>query len=55
MWFKPVEKMETYVVCAQLCGKNHANMSGRLEVIDAKEYYAWAKSRSDEELAKKTK
>lgn len=53
MWFKPVEEMETYVVCAQLCGEAHANMKGALEVINAKEYYAWAKSRSDEELAKK--
>ncbi|MCP5537040.1 MAG: cytochrome c oxidase subunit II [Akkermansiaceae bacterium] len=53
MWFKPVEKMETYVVCAQLCGEAHANMKGSMEVIDAKEYYDWAKSRSDEELARK--
>lgn len=55
MWFKPTEKMETYVVCAQLCGEAHANMKGALEVIDAKEYYEWAKKRSDEELAKKKK
>jgi len=55
MWFKPVEKIETFVVCAQLCGEAHANMKGSMEVIDAKEYYDWAKSRSDEELAKKRK
>jgi len=50
-----VEKIETFVVCAQLCGEAHANMKGSMEVIDAKEYYEWAKSRSDEELAKKRK
>jgi len=55
MWFRPVEKMETFVVCAQLCGEAHANMKGSMEVIDANEYFAWAKSRSDEELAKKRK
>ena len=53
MWFKPTREMETYVVCAQLCGESHANMKGSMEVISAKEYYSWAKSRSDEELAKK--
>lgn len=53
MWFKPLEEMETYVVCAQLCGEAHANMKGSMEVISQKEYYEWAKSRSDEELAKK--
>lgn len=55
MWFKPVRKIETSVVCAQLCGESHANMTGSLEVIDAKEYYAWAKKRSEEELKKKKK
>ena len=55
MWFKPIKEMETYVVCAQLCGESHANMKGNMEVINADEYYAWAKSRSDEELAKKKK
>jgi len=55
MWFKPTEKLETYVVCAQLCGEGHANMRGSMEVIDANEYYDWAKSRSDEELAKNRK
>ena len=55
MWFRPVEKMETFVVCAQLCGEAHANMKGSMEVIDANDSVAWAKSRSDEELAKKRK
>jgi len=55
MWFKPVKELETYVVCAQLCGEKHADMKGSMEVINAKEYYEWAKTRSDEELAKKKK
>ncbi len=55
MWFRPVEEMETYVVCAQLCGESHANMKGSMEVISQKEFYTWYKSRSDEELAKKQK
>ncbi|MBK1831695.1 cytochrome c oxidase subunit II [Verrucomicrobiaceae bacterium R5-34] len=55
MWFKPVKELETYVVCAQLCGEKHADMKGSMEVINAKEYYEWAKKRSDEELAKKQK
>lgn len=53
MWFHPVKEMETYVVCAQLCGESHANMTGSMEVINADEYFKWAKSRSEEELAKK--
>lgn len=53
MWFKPVEELETFVVCAQLCGENHAGMKGALEVINEKEFYEWAKKRSDEELAKR--
>ncbi len=55
MWFRPTREMETYVVCAQLCGEAHANMKGSMEVISASEYYKWATSRSDEELAKKQK
>jgi cytochrome c oxidase subunit II len=51
MWFTPVKIMETYVVCAQLCGENHANMVGTMEVVDAKEYDEWAKAQSDSALA----
>lgn len=52
MWFKPVEKIDTFVVCAQLCGEAHANMKGSLEVIDGKEYYAWVKQRSEDAAQK---
>ena len=41
---KAFEKIDTFVVCAQLCGEAHANMKGSLEVIDGKEYYRVAVS-----------
>ncbi|MES2996290.1 MAG: cytochrome c oxidase subunit II [Verrucomicrobiota bacterium] len=41
MWFTPIEKLETFVVCGQLCGEGHGNMIGSMEVIDAKEYDKW--------------
>jgi len=47
MWFTPVKPMETSVVCAQLCGEGHANMSGAMEVIPEAEYNDWAKSKSE--------
>jgi len=50
MWFTPVKVMETFVVCAQLCGENHANMTGLLEIIPAEEYDTWAKAASDAAL-----
>ena len=46
MWFTPMKKLETYVVCAQLCGEGHSNMVGTMEVIDAKEYDEWTKNQS---------
>ncbi|MGB0990988.1 MAG: cytochrome c oxidase subunit II [Akkermansiaceae bacterium] len=51
MWFRPMEEMTTSVICAQLCGENHAGMVGSLTVIADDKYYAWAKSRSEESLA----
>jgi cytochrome c oxidase subunit 2 len=46
MWFTPVETMETYVICAQLCGEGHANMIGTMEVIEQKDFDEWAKTQS---------
>ena len=46
MWFKPIKKLETYVVCGQLCGEGHANMRGLMEVISQKAYSSWAKEQS---------
>lgn len=47
MWFTPIKKLETYVVCGQLCGEGHGSMVGTMEVIDATEYTTWAKGLSD--------
>lgn len=54
MWFTPVETLETYVVCGQLCGEKHANMTGSLEVIPEAEYNEWAKGESESALKKNT-
>jgi cytochrome c oxidase subunit 2 len=50
MWFTPVSTVETYVVCAQLCGEGHANMVGTLEVIPKQQYDTWAQSQSESAL-----
>ena len=55
MWFTPVRTIETFVVCGQLCGEGHSNMLGSMEVVDAEEFDAWAKTQSETELAKHKK
>lgn len=50
MWFTPTEPMETFVVCAQLCGDGHANMIGTMEVVTAPAYNDWAQSQSEAAL-----
>lgn len=50
MWFTPTKPMETYVVCAQLCGEGHANMIGTMEVIPQADYDDWAKTQSETAL-----
>ena len=50
MWFTPNKPMETYVVCAQLCGEGHANMKGTLEVVPAEDFDEWAKAQSEDSL-----
>ncbi|MEM9080846.1 MAG: cytochrome c oxidase subunit II [Verrucomicrobiota bacterium] len=46
MWFTPTEKLETYVVCAQLCGDQHGNMRGLMEVVAKGAYKSWADDQS---------
>ena len=46
MWFKPIKKLETFVVCAQLCGEGHGDMKGVLEVIGQGAYDKWAAAES---------
>lgn len=50
MWFTPVKAMETSVVCGQLCGDGHANMTGAMEVVPEADYNEWAKSMSETAL-----
>ena len=38
MWFTPIETLETFVVCGQLCGEGHGNMVGTMEVVPAEDY-----------------
>ncbi len=41
MWFQTTER-DTYVgQCAELCGRNHANMFSRVESVPFDEYQAW--------------
>jgi cytochrome c oxidase subunit 2 len=51
MWFTPVKPMETSIVCGQLCGEGHANMTGAMEVVPEVDYNEWAKSMSETALA----
>ena len=46
MWFTPNKKLETSVVCAQLCGEGHGNMAGQMEVIADKTFREWAAGES---------
>ncbi len=50
MWFTPVKTLETYVVCAQLCGEGHGNMVGSMEVVPKEEYDTWFKGQTDASL-----
>lgn len=50
MWFTPIKPLETYVVCAQLCGEGHGNMIGTMEVVTSEEYDPWAKGQSESAL-----
>jgi cytochrome c oxidase subunit 2 len=54
MWFKPIKKMETYVVCGQLCGEGHGSMTGTLEVIGKGAYEKWAAAESAAALDRNT-
>ena len=55
MWFTPVKPMETYVVCAQLCGQKHGDMVGILEVVPQEDYATWAEGKSKAALESQNK
>jgi len=46
MWFTPTKELETYTVCAQLCGAGHANMRGIMETISQSSYDGWVEEQS---------
>ena len=52
MWFKPIQKLETSVVCGQLCGEKHANMAGLMEVVSQGAFKSWAAESSKAALDK---
>ena len=47
MWFQPIKKLETSVVCGQLCGEKHGNMAGTMVVISQKAFSTWFDGESD--------
>ena len=50
MWFTPTKTLETFVVCGQLCGENHGNMIGTMEVVAAEEFDSWSDGQSKAKL-----
>lgn len=42
MWFVPTKKGKWDIVCAQLCGASHAQMTATIEVMSQKDYDEWA-------------
>ena len=50
MWFTPTKTLETYVVCAQLCGDQHANMRGTMEVVKQGAFESFAEEKSADSL-----
>lgn len=50
MWFTPNLTLETYVVCAQLCGEGHGNMVGSMEVLPKDQYDIFSKTQSESAL-----
>jgi cytochrome c oxidase subunit 2 len=46
MWFTPVKTLETFVVCAQLCGEGHGNMVGSMEVLPKDQFETWSSSQT---------
>ena len=55
MWFTPTKTLETYVVCAQLCGDQHGNMRGLMEVVKQGAFDSWAAEQSAAALKRNTK
>jgi cytochrome c oxidase subunit II len=41
LWFDATEPGEYYLFCAEYCGTDHADMSGRVVVMEPADYAAW--------------
>jgi cytochrome c oxidase subunit II len=41
LWFEATEPGEYYLFCAEYCGTEHADMSGRVVVMEPADYAAW--------------
>ncbi len=44
MWFRPISTGRWETICGQLCGANHANMIGYMEVMAQEEFDSWYKN-----------
>ena len=55
MWFRPLETLETSVVCAQLCGEGHGDMVGIMEVVKKSTFDSWAEEQSTAAYARNAK
>ena len=53
MWFTATKPLDTFVICAQLCGEGHANMVGNLSIKKEGAFNSWYESQS--KGAKKTR
>lgn len=52
VWFTPKKIGEWDIICGQLCGSGHANMTGVLEVQSETDFFAWHQSESASAYAK---
>jgi cytochrome c oxidase subunit 2 len=48
LWFEATKLGEFYLFCAEYCGTDHADMSGRVHVMEPADYAAWLAGTTDE-------
>lgn len=46
-WFRPEEKGEYDILCAEYCGLKHANMLSVVRVVEAEEFNQWYRGETD--------
>jgi cytochrome c oxidase subunit 2 len=47
-WFKPIKTGIFTGQCAELCGRNHANMTAQVEVVEFPAYQRWYRQRAND-------